>query len=751
MNASIEALYGLGIDAPNVTVQPLTEEHRADLIDKHAVTSDVIREACVQSWAEGTVHLWSDGTARLLQCRRAPEHRRPETPKYFGPERPIVINHLREPEGRSPIILAEGTLQHLSVASYAPTGLGVYGMYGCWGWSRQDLSWAEGRDVILMPDADLTTNQQVWDAMKQIRDALGREGASSVKLVAPPGRRKDGIDDVLARRASDSRAAFLARLLAGASESLGKRPAKNANDPLKIATKLRGQHHMAVSAEKTVAIYTKGVYRTDPEAFNALMTVVLGADFSRGFRDTVHDFIKGQLYSAGRFIPGRVSEPVLNVPNGLLDLRTGERREHDPDHLSAAQIPVAWEPDATCPMYDAWLKDMAGDQADDLEEVASTMLDPSRTPTKAIFLYGPPRSGKSTFLRIMRAIAGGANTSAVGLADLAENKFAAANVYGKILNASAELGTREVQDTRLFRLMTGEDVITADRKYGHQFEFTNQALFAFCANEIPTVGEGNSAYQERIKPFRFGNSFAGHEDDSIERKIMEELPGILARWVTAWQRKNNRGAYLPTVAEIATEFATKSDRVAEWITECCEIVTHGRERTSEGVAETAVTPGSLQPDSATSTTRELFKAFIRWVDDAHGPRMGERQFKARLNSINGVMEVRRKSNKAKALNVVVREGVVEVAVWRVKDLLENTRAHQTSTESFDFETATSATGNGECSNPGIPAADPLRVGSEIEGSEERQSPPPPVAPRCGKCGFTLADVWHVKRCHIENP
>jgi hypothetical protein len=33
----------------------------------------------------------------------------------------------------------------------------------------------------------------------------------------------------------------------------------------------------------------------------------------------------------------------------------------------------------------------------------STMLDPSRTPTKAVFPFGPSRSGKSTWLRLMAA------------------------------------------------------------------------------------------------------------------------------------------------------------------------------------------------------------------------------------------------------------------------------------------------------------------------------------------------------------
>ena len=40
---------------------------------------------------------------------------------------------------------------------------------------------------------------------------------------------------------------------------------------------------------------------------------------------------------------------VLNVANGLLDWRAGTLTEHSPGFVSTTEIPVAWDPDATCP------------------------------------------------------------------------------------------------------------------------------------------------------------------------------------------------------------------------------------------------------------------------------------------------------------------------------------------------------------------------------------------------------------------
>src|SRR5919197_114924 len=40
---------------------------------------------------------------------------------------------------------------------------------------------------------------------------------------------------------------------------------------------------------------------------------------------------------------------ILNLQNGLLNIETGEFREHSPDYLSVVQLPIAFDPNAKCP------------------------------------------------------------------------------------------------------------------------------------------------------------------------------------------------------------------------------------------------------------------------------------------------------------------------------------------------------------------------------------------------------------------
>ncbi|MFE1441566.1 phage/plasmid primase, P4 family [Streptomyces sp. NPDC058739] len=580
---------------------------------------------------------------------------RPDEPKTDPDGEPVkylsskgadpVLVHYREAAPGSPVLIVEGQFQQRQAALSAPQDWGVVGMHGCWGWSGADLLWAEGQDMVLLFDKDVTTNHHVWQAAEGLWDALKAEGAASVKLARLAGARgSEGLDDVLSRRPEDKRTPYLVRIVEQAADRLPKRPPQrkskffDATGALladTLAKAVMDDHPAALTAEDRVALYRDGVYRLDGLGFAAAVSERLGEQHRPGHLATAEQKVQAKLFTQGRRLPEHCAEPVVNLANGMLDLRTGELHPHGPEYLSTAQLPVVWDPEAQCPVYEAWLAEVCPDQIDDLEEVASTMLDPARTPPKALFLYGPSRSGKSTFLRLMEAVAGRENISAVTLHQLSDNRFVAASIYGKILNAAADLSGKDVQDTSLFKMLTGEDVIDAERKYGGRFQFTNRALFAFSANELPQVSEASRAYSERIKPFRFGSSFAGREDPEIERKMHAEMAGILARWVRAWQRMNLRGGYAVTQPDVQTEFESRSDRVRQWLDEELEVTT----KTGAGTSYS-----------------DLRLLFNKWAEVNGQRAMGRNTLVARLRNCPGVAEARVGASRARGLNLTRKPG-----------------------------------------------------------------------------------------------
>lgn len=645
-----------------------------ELLTQSAILPHVAEAAGIESVEGGLRFPWSDGVAPTVWQMRpdvAPVNDEGVPIKYlFGKGARVPFNRLRDQDGSTRMILAEGTKQQYAVLSHAPADMAVYGMSGCWGFKHADLTPAKDRDVFLLLDADLESNVDVWLAAEQLTKKLKRHGASSVRYVLTTGDGKEGVDDVLAQLPGDRRADMLRTWLAAAEPRLPKKPkAKKPTlseldteavklfqtrdkplsyKPVDGAQRIMSECPAAITPEKNIALYRDGVYRVDEDAILSAVVGMLGNFYTPGFKAQTTDVLRGLLAAEGRKLPECMDEPLLNCPNGMVDLRTGELLAHDPGYMSYVQVSVAYEADQATPVYDAWLRaalrqDGASDEdvaalVSDLEETAGTMLDPSRTPSKSLFLFGPSRSGKSTFLRLLKAVAGNQYTSAVTLHSLASDSFASANLYGKMLNVAADLSNAHVADLSLFKMLTGEDVVQANRKYGQQFEFTNQALIAFSANELPTVSEASRAYAERMKPFNFPNTFAGREDKTLEARLMAELPGILARWVKAYGRFLARGGYAATDKATQDNFEAKSDRVVQFF--------------QDMVTLTPAEYGQKMPGDLATGRRDVAIAFNAWAERNGGSKMGERAFFNRFAQMAGVTEVRVGSG-SRAFNVTV--------------------------------------------------------------------------------------------------
>ena len=109
--------------------------------------------------------------------------------------------------------------------------------------------------------------------------------------------------------------------------------------------------------------YSDGVYRSDGEAFVRSRTKeILGKKFRRRHTDEVLAYFRSAFPTIGEHPPAG----LLNLRNGLLNLRTLSLQPHSPDVLSTIQLPVIWDPDATCPMIDRFLSEVVPPDAVDL-------------------------------------------------------------------------------------------------------------------------------------------------------------------------------------------------------------------------------------------------------------------------------------------------------------------------------------------------------------------------------------------------
>ncbi len=503
---------------------------------------------------------------------------------------------MRDRVGSARVVIVEGTKQYLAAVSAAPPDVLMVGIAGCWGWSRDGVAVPElarlvpaGAAVSVVFDADLSTNRRVWDAGQRLSETLLIAGAAAVRWVQLPAGDKAGLDDVLAR--FPDRSASFARLLERAADKLPRKPkADPADTPaptdgpgwffdadgLRAATlraAVRELLHLALDQAGRIVVYADGVYVDGRRAVTHAVAELLGDAYRQMHLRSLLEPLEAELAADGRVIPEWSGSRLVNVANGLLDPWTGELTPHTPDHLSLVQFPIRWDPRATCPTFDAWLAEVTAGRGDDLLEALAQLLDMrGARQRKAVILHGPTRSGKSTLVRLVERLAGRSGCSAVTLHELAADRFAAADLYGKVLNTANEMSAAHIDDLSMFKQLTGDDPVRAQFKYGAAFTFHCRALFIFAANELPTVGEVSGAYLARVRPYVFPHSFEGREDPTLEARLTAELPGVLVRLVEALRRFDARDGYNNDQAatEALAAFARRSDRVRLFLHETCE-------------------------------------------------------------------------------------------------------------------------------------------------------------------------------------
>jgi putative DNA primase/helicase len=239
--------------------------------------------------------------------------------------------------------------------------------------------------------------------------------------------------------------------------------------------------------------------------------------------------------------------PVVACANGLLDVTTRQVHPHTPRFFNLVSIPFGYDPDAAEPTR--WLKFLAEIWPGDadcvlaLQEIFGYVLS-GRTDLQKIFLViGPTRSGKGTIARILAGLVGAGNVAGPTLASLGTN-FGLSPLIGKPLAvvSDARLDSRGAcQVVERLLSISGEDVLTVDRKFKDPWIGKLPARFVILSNELPRLEDASGAIANRFIVLTMTASFLGREDTGLTASLLAELPGILNWSLDGLDRLTRRG------------------------------------------------------------------------------------------------------------------------------------------------------------------------------------------------------------------
>ena len=302
----------------------------------------------------------------------------------------------------------------------------------------------------------------------------------------------------------------------------------------------------------------------------------------------VLDALKSAAFLSTEIDPPAWLEPVPDLPpdelvpccNGLIHLPEMELLGHDPEFFNLSALNVAYNKHADEPAaWLAFLRSLWGSDAEaveTLQEACGYFLTTDTRQQKIFMLVGPKRSGKGTIARVLVALLGRSNVGGPTLGSLATN-FGLAPLITKPLAiiSDARLSGRTDQAVIVERLLSisGEDVLTVDRKHREPWTGTLPTRFLLLSNELPRLADASGAMASRFVMLTLKMSFYGREDPRLTEKLRADLPGILRWCLEGLRRLQERGRFIQPAssAEAIRELEDLGSPVGAFLRDHCEV------------------------------------------------------------------------------------------------------------------------------------------------------------------------------------
>ena len=308
---------------------------------------------------------------------------------------------------------------------------------------------------------------------------------------------------------------------------------------------------------------------------------------------------------------------LIGLPNGVLDLETGElhsaRREDRITKLASCE----YDPEARAPRWDIYLDRVLGGNAElknYMQRAVGYSLTGHTVEQCLFFLHGLGRNGKSIFLSVVRELLGEYAMPADFNTFLERRNDGPRSDLARLQGARFVPAIETSEGRRLnegvVKQLTGEDSIVARFLYGSEFEFRPQFKLWFAANHKPIIRGTDPAIWRRIHLVPFTVTIPPEEVDPTLRDVLKkELSGILNWAVEGCQLWMEYGLKPPDAVRAATEeYRQESDTIGAFLAERCE----------------------FHPDASTPAAA-LYNAFKDWCEKTGEYRLSQTAFGRRLS------------------------------------------------------------------------------------------------------------------------
>lgn len=221
----------------------------------------------------------------------------------------------------------------------------------------------------------------------------------------------------------------------------------------------------------------------------------------------------------------------INFQNGFFDVMEWKMIEHSPKYLTINQIPFSFYPEQAETVLSGgenirkYLELSIPDKTDQLtfwQYLGYCMTTDTRF-QKFLLLKGKGGTGKSVAVSLVQHLIGDINGSCMSLQNL-NQRFYATGLFGKLLNACADIPSTAMENVAIIKKAVGEDTLLYEKKGKDPSQFNSYAKLLFSANEFPlNLDDKTNAYYRRLLILDIDRSIPkSAKDTELKEKLFRE-------------------------------------------------------------------------------------------------------------------------------------------------------------------------------------------------------------------------------------
>lgn len=324
----------------------------------------------------------------------------------------------------------------------------------------------------------------------------------------------------------------------------------------------------------------------------------------------------------------------LNTPAGVVDLRTGEMREHESSFMCTKITSVA-PSIRPAPKWKEFLHQVTGGDAEFekyLQMVAGMACVGKVYEEGLVISYGPGSNGKSTLFAVWQELLGSysgtiRNEVLMGNRNGSEVQ-GAAQLRGLRLVVTSELEESARMNLSLLKRLTSRDRISARPLYQEPVEFTPTHTLILHTNHLPRLSSCDDGTKRRIAVAPFLSSIPPEKKimDFAGVLVSEEGPEILGWMIegaVAFYKSDTKLTKPKVVLDATAEYIGGEDKIGRFLAECCDVSPELEQRSGQvfDAYRRWCNEGNLRAGSTNEFMREIerrgFKREVRRANTSY--------------------------------------------------------------------------------------------------------------------------------------